>query len=66
MAKTAAERKRDQRRREKALGIKPMILDLATSERDLIAERAAANGFDDQTEFVLSLVYQERDKSQAN
>lgn len=61
---TAAERKRKQREREKAMGMKPFHMDLTSVERDAVAAGAARNGFEDQTEYLLSLVYADRDKSQ--
>lgn len=63
MAKTAAERKRDQRKRRDHLGIKPMTLDVSIGEREEISAGAERNGYTDKTEFVLALVYENRDKS---
>lgn len=63
MAMTPAERKRRQRENEKALGIKPFRMELAASERQAIAEMAELRGFEDQTEYLLSLVYKDRDVS---
>ena len=67
MAMTAKERKRQQRERErereKALDIKPYTMELAATERAAIAEAAKLRGFEDQTEYVMALVYKDRDMS---
>lgn len=63
MALTAAERKRRQREREKSMDIKTFRMELAASERLAIAEASKARGFEDQTEYILSLVYKDRDAS---
>lgn len=60
---TAAERKRKQREREQLLGVKKMQMELAGSERQAIVEMAELRGFEDQTEYLLSLVYKDRDVS---
>jgi len=57
-----AKRQRD-RERNKALGVKSITLEMATSEREAIADGAAREGYEDQTEYLLSLVYADRDKS---
>jgi hypothetical protein len=64
MALTPAERKRRQREREQALGMRPMRLELAASERAAIEAGAQAGGYEDQTEYLLDLVYADRDTSQ--
>lgn len=68
MAMTPAERKRRQREklRDKALDIKPFQMELAASERQTIAEMAELRGFEDQTEYLLSMVYKDRDMSQTS
>jgi hypothetical protein len=63
MALTPAQRKRRQREREQALGMKPLRMDLAAGERQAIEAGARAGGYEDQTEYLLSLVYADRDKS---
>lgn len=63
MAMSAAERKRRQREREKALDIKAYTMDLAATERAAIAEAAKLREFEDQTEYILALVYKDRDMS---
>lgn len=63
MAKTDKERKQKQRERERAMGMKPFPMNLTTVERQVLADCAASRGFKDQTEYVLSLVYADRDKS---
>jgi hypothetical protein len=67
MAMTPAERKRRQRHRrrerEKELGMKPFRMELAAGERQAIEVGARAGGYEDQTEYLLSLVYADRDKS---
>lgn len=63
MAMTPAERKRRQREREKALDIKPYTMELAATERAAIAEAAKLRDFEDQTEYILALVYKDRDMS---
>lgn len=63
MAMTATERKRRQREREKFLDIKPFTMDLAATERAAIAEAAQLREFEDQTEYILALVYKDRDMS---
>lgn len=60
---TAAERKRKQREHNKRLGVKDFRMELATGERQAIAEMAELRGFEDQTEYLLSLVYKDRDVS---
>ncbi len=64
MAMTPAERKRRQRERLKSLDVKLCQMELAANERKTIAEMAELRGFEDQTEYVLSLVYKDRDMSQ--
>jgi len=64
MAMTPAERKRRQREREQELGMKPFRMELAASERAAIEAGAQAGGYEDQTEYVLALVYADRDTSQ--
>ena len=68
MPMTPAERKRRQRERrrerEKELGMKPFRMELAASERAAIEAGARAGGYEDQTEYLLSLVYANRDTSQ--
>jgi hypothetical protein len=67
MALTPTQRKRGERarnrERDQALGMKPMLMDLAASERAAIETGAQAGGYKDQTEYILSLVYADRDKS---
>lgn len=62
MALSDAERKRRQREHDQRLGMKRMELNLATSERRAIADMAKVRGFDDQTEYLLSLVFQDYEK----
>ena len=57
-----AKRQRD-RERNKALGVKSITLEMATSEREAIADGAAREGYEDQTEYLLALVYADRDRS---
>jgi len=68
VALTNAERKRAERARKKKhdrmLGMASVTMRLAETERALIVERTKANGCDDKAEYLLSLVYAERDKSQ--
>ena len=64
MALTPAERKRRQRENEKTLGMKPFRMDLAASERAAIEAGAQAGGYEGQTEYLLDLVYADRDTSQ--
>ena len=64
MALTPAQRKRRQREREEELGMKPFRMELAASERQAIETGAQAGGYEDQTEYVLALVYADRDTSQ--
>ena len=63
MAKTDAERKRAERERKKErdrmLGMTNMTLRISQAERKLVARRAVANGYEDQTEYLLDLVYAE-------
>ena len=63
MAMTATERKRRQREREKHLDIKPFTMHLAANERAAIEEAASLREFEDQTEYILALVYKDRDMS---
>jgi hypothetical protein len=63
MAMTAAERKRRQRERLKALDIRNYTMELAATEREAIAEAAKLREFEDQTEYILALVYKDRDMS---
>ncbi len=61
---TAAQRKRKQRERERKLDMKPFTMELAKGERAIIEEMANARGFEDQTEYVFSLVLKDwRDMS---
>jgi len=59
---TAAERKQRQRQREKRLNMKPFQMDLAAGERRAIAATAHARGFECQTEYLLSLMWADREK----
>ena len=63
MAKTDAERKRAERERKKErdrmLGMANMTLRMSQGERKLVARRAEANGYEDQTEYLLDLVQAE-------
>ncbi|MFL1404229.1 hypothetical protein ACJO2E_02650 [Marinobacter sp. M1N3S26] len=65
MAMTDAERKRRQRERQKGRGLQtsPFTMDLTRVERENINEAADARGFEDRTEYLLNLVYIDRDKS---
>ena len=63
MALTPAQRKRRQREREEELGMKPFRMELAASERQAIEAGARAGGYEDQTEYLLALVYADRDTS---
>lgn len=63
MAMTDVERKRRQREREKPLDMKPYTMDLAATERAAIAEAAKLREFEDQTDYILALVYKDRDMS---
>ena len=65
MAMTATERKRRQRERQKANGLatRPYTMDLTPVERAAINEAADARGYEDRTEYLLKLVYQDRDMS---
>lgn len=65
MAMTDAERKRRQRERQKSksLQTRPFTMDLTKVERETINEAADARGFEDRTEYLLKLVYIDRDKS---
>lgn len=63
MAMTDAERKRKSRERVAFLDIKPFVMELAATERQAIQEAAQARGFEDQTEYLLALVYKDRDMS---
>lgn len=64
MAMTPAERKRRQRERMKSLDVRLVQMELAAKERETISEMAELRGFEDQTEYLLSLVYKDRDMSQ--
>ena len=55
----AAERKARQRQREAALDMKPWGGSFSSGERARIAAGALASGFDDQTEYLFSLVRQD-------
>jgi len=57
MALSAAERKRRPREKERALDVQPFTMDLARTERHDIAKAADRMAFDDQTEYLMSLVY---------
>lgn len=63
MAMTATERKRRQREREKHLDVRPFTMQLAANERAAIEEAANLREFEDQTEYILALVYKDRDMS---
>lgn len=64
MAMTPAERKRRSRERKKKLDIKPFTMELTRVERQAVADAAKVRGYEDQTEYLLSLVYRDCDKSQ--
>jgi hypothetical protein len=53
----------NQREREKPLDMKPYTMDLSATERAAIAEAAKLREFEDQTEYILALVYKDRDMS---
>lgn len=65
---TVAERQRKKRERDRErnrrLGVATTSMELAASERQTIADMAEIRGFEDQTEYLLSLVYKDRDMSQ--
>ncbi|MAZ40464.1 MAG: hypothetical protein CMG91_04815 [Marinobacter sp.] len=63
MAMTPTERKRRQRERNKFLDMKLFTMELAANERAAIEEAARLREFDDQTEYILALVYKDRDMS---
>lgn len=63
MAMSAAERKRRQRERQKHLNIQPFVMELTAVERAAIDEAATARGFVDRTEYIMSLVFSDRDMS---
>lgn len=57
VAMTPAERKRRQREREKELDVQTYRMELTGTERWCIAKAASRQGYDDQTEYLLNLVY---------
>lgn len=57
MALTATERKRRQREQQRALGIQVYQMELTEVERHKVARGASRRGYQDQTEYLLSLVY---------
>ena len=57
-----AKRQRD-RERNKALGVKSITLEMAATERQAITDGADRAGYEDQTEYLLALVYADRDRS---
>ena len=63
MAKTPAERQRQKRKREARLGMKNFTMRLAKSERECIEEMARIRGYQDQTEYLMSLVYADRERN---
>lgn len=63
MAMTPTERKRRQRERHKFLDMRPFTMELAANERAAIEEAARLREFEDQTEYILALVYKDRDMS---
>lgn len=62
MAMTPKERKRRQREREKQMGVKPLMMELTEVERHSVRKGASRRGFEDQTEYLLSLVYEDLKK----
>lgn len=62
MAMTAAERKRRQREREKALGVVAYQMTITDAERHSIRTGAGRRGYTDQTEYLLTLVYADLDR----
>lgn len=62
MALTPAERKRRQREREKAMDIQGFRMELTSAERHSIAKAANRQGYEDQTEYLLALVYEDLKK----
>lgn len=58
-ARTPAERKRDQKAREEALGVKRFEMRLAHGERERIAQGARARGYQDHTEYLVRLVLED-------
>lgn len=63
MPLTAAERKRRQRERQreknKRLDVQEYSMELAAAERHSLAKAANRMGFDDQTEYLMHLVYED-------
>jgi len=59
MALSAAERKRRQREKNKRLDVQPFQMELTATERHSIAQGANRMGYDDQTEYLLALVYED-------
>lgn len=64
MAMTDKERKKRQRDRQRHLGVEEMRLELTTVERQMIRLSAMADGYENQTEYLLDLVRKDRDTSQ--
>ena len=67
MPMTPAERQQSKRQRDRArnraLGVKTITLEMAATERQAITDGADRAGYEDQTEYLLSLVYADRDRS---
>lgn len=57
MALSAAERKRRQREKNKLMDVQTYQMDLTGTERWCIQKAARRMGYDDQTEYLLDLVY---------
>ena len=62
MAMTPAERKRNQRAKAKLMDVKDFRMDLTGTERWSIQKAAARQGYEDQTEYLLDLVYADLQK----
>lgn len=62
MAMTAAERKRRQREQKKALDVQTFQMEITGTERWCIQKGAGRRGYEDQTEYLLSLVYADLEK----
>jgi len=64
MPVSVKDRKRKQRDKYREMGMAVMSLSLSAVERSMIQGGATADGYEDQTEYLLDLVRKNRDESQ--
>lgn len=63
MALSVTERKRNERKRNEALGMAEYRMNITKVEREAISEAAELRGYTNETEYIVRLVLADRDTS---